>query len=585
MSPKNPRQDIQRIIERRHPHLLPLDSTDVHTFSEAQTASRAPSAADRQAIEEMWRRGCVVLLLAGAARDLAYWTANATLNSPNRILVVLSESRRTLFDSMGCLHKEGLLNRPGLYWVETEQLHEQLNTVFEKNSLILFNPDAISCHFASGTSQAQRSQWEREITASVHDYMSRRQAHNQRFALLKTDLPANFRVWSFALGGEGSMGMYIHGSMLIALSEGFRQIGAEAETCCVEPDDPAIPYRLLDSLTRYRPSVFLSLNTPPVEAYSYFLDSKAAQSLPQNRLVWLVDHPRFYAGRGFDERDWVWACDKAYVQAAEEMGARRVFVAPLAADLPRDGVVRDEYHCKVLFVGKYQDTSTFLDAMAPRTREHVEQLIDRILAGEDIITNNPSAEGIPREDLEKSRPVFEEFCLRLNKKFSKDDTKLLLVASVTAGSRKRAEAVRSLLPFGVHVYGNEAWSSVLGEQTKEVFKGFAARPHVPDIYASADIVLNCHSPQLPNALNPRDFNVLRAGGCLVSDWVTEMESGVLEPGRDLVCYRSTEELVSEVERLLSHEDERKALAQTAHQTVLDRHLYRHRAEWIRSWLA
>ena len=581
MRPDNLYEDIKRIIERRHPHLLPVNDNELCSLSDSSARPSLPSKTDRAAVEAMWKQGCVVLLLAGAAEDLVCWAAERTVKSARRILVVLSDDRKTMLNAMFHLYNVGLLDRPGLFWVETERMQEQLNQVFERNSLFLFKPSAISCHFASGTAATRRSEWERGITDFSKNYLAEREAHNERFALLKTDPPANLRVWSYALSGGG---MYVHGPMLTALGDGFRETGAEVEIFSVERDDPAISYRLLDSLTRYRPSVFLSLNKRPSEAYHYFLDAKAAESLPQHRLIWLVDHPRFSTDEPFDERDWVWACDGSYADAAKQMGARRVFVAPPGADLPRDGTVRDKFRCKILFVGIYHDTSSFLNAMAPRTREHIGCLIQEMLAGRDVITSDAAVEPIPAEDLEQSRPAFEEFCRRLNKDLPNDQTKLLFVASVTASSRKRAEAVRALLPFGVHVYGNEAWSSVLRGQTGEVFQGIASRSDLPDIFASADIVLNCHSPQLPCGLNVRDFNVLRAGGCLLSDWVPNMDSGILEPGRDLECFRTVEDLIEQVEVLLNREDRRNALAESGYRTVMNAHLYRHRAAWLLSWL-
>ena len=48
---------------------------------------------------------------------------------------------------------------------------------------------------------------------------------------------------------------------------------------------------------------------------------------------------------------------------------------------------------------------------------------------------------------------------------------------------------------------------------------FALAPYhdLADAYASADVCLNIHSIQCPTCLNPRDFDVLMATGCLLSD--------------------------------------------------------------------
>ena len=110
--------------------------------------------------------------------------------------------------------------------------------------------------------------------------------------------------------------------------------------------------------------------------------------------------------------------------------------------------------------------------------------------------------------------------------------------------------VRALLPYGTHIYGNDTWKSVLDQKSGDLFRGQAHRADLPDIYASADINLNCHSPQLPYGLNVRDFNVLRAGGCLVSDYVPAMDGGIFVPDKDLAIYRDINGMLEVIEDLL-----------------------------------
>ncbi|MFH1740285.1 MAG: glycosyltransferase [bacterium] len=575
------REELERIMASRHPHLLPIEANEIALSGEASEEPIPLQSADRSTVQHLWESGCRLLLLFDPEHALIEWIGNELPDHPERIIVFIVRDRTCLLESMAAAHTSGWLDRPGSHWVDMESLRNQIQGIFLKNSLVLFRPERIATHVCAQADQETRQFLEEESVVFSQWFTDEREAHNSRFARLQAGQCEQLRIWGYALSGPA---FYVHGPMLDALGRGFAEAGIETEICSVDPGDPAFSCRLLDSLTRFEPSVCLCLNTPPEDSYSQFLDAQAAQSLPQTRLVWAVDHPRFTALYPFSERDVVWASDDSYAEAARSLGAQRVAIAPPAADLDRDGVVREELRCPIAFVGIYHDTSSFLDAFSPWARNTVEELVRRMLSGEDVIGERGFLDIAPYGDLEESRPVFEEFCKRLGRAFRDDETKLLFVASVTAGSRRRAEVVKALLPMGICVYGNAAWRAVLDDAADERFRGQAHRCDLPDIYASAEINLNCHSPQLPRGFNPRDFNVLRTGGCLLSDYVADMDRGILTPGRDFVVYRDVESLREAVERMLSSPDERRELAQSGQREVLARHLYRHRAAWIKSHL-
>ena len=574
-------KEIEQVIACRHPQLLPIEPNEISVALQTCGEQLPVRPADQSRIRYLWKSGCRLLLLYEPEPELVEWIGDQVVSHRDRMVVFILGQRARLLAAMLAAHKKGGLDQPGLYWADGSTLETQLRQVFLRNSLFLLRPEGICYHVCLPTDSERRQSLEGTIADVVRWFVAEREEHNRRFERLRTTQPEPLRIWSFALSGPGS---YIHGPMLCALGRGLLESGLETEVCSVEPDDPAFPHRLLDRFTRFCPSVLLSLNAPPEQAYRCFLNPEAAGSLPQTRLVWLVDHPRFASRCAYGERDVVWASDDSYADAARFMGAQRVIVAPQAADLDRDGVVRDELRSAVVFVGVYHDTSSFLDALSPWTRDLVEDLVARMMAGEDVIAEHEFLADAPRKDLERSRPVFEEFCRRLGRDFQDDETKILFVASVSASSRKRAEAVRALLPFGICVYGNDAWRSILGDAVSGLFRGQAQHRDLPDIYASADVNLNCHSPQLPKGLNPRDFNVLRAGGCLLSDYVPDMDGGILEPGRHFAVFRDTESLQEAVEHLLRSPDERRQLAESGHREVLARHLYRHRALWLKSHL-
>ena len=104
-----------------------------------------------------------------------------------------------------------------------------------------------------------------------------------------------------------------------------------------------------------------------------------------------------------------------------------------------------------------------------------------------------------------------------------------------------------------------------------------AHEQLADAYASARLCLNIHSLQCPTCLNSRDFDVLTAKGCLVSDEVEDLHAGLLEPGLDCATFQSAEELQETVRDLLSNAEKREAMREQGHQTCREKHTPAHRA--------
>ena len=93
------------------------------------------------------------------------------------------------------------------------------------------------------------------------------------------------------------------------------------------------------------------------------------------------------------------------------------------------------------------------------------------------------------------------------------------------------------------------------------------------IYSAARVGLNSHHPQTRNGgLNMRTFELLAAGCLPLVDYVPGMEE-LLEPDRDLACYRSEEEAVEHAARFAADRDAATALVQSGRARVVAEHTY------------
>lgn len=146
----------------------------------------------------------------------------------------------------------------------------------------------------------------------------------------------------------------------------------------------------------------------------------------------------------------------------------------------------------------------------------------------------------------------------------------------------RGEMVHQLREMNLKVWGR-GWLSAEARQTLNgasrkilIEDRFVSGPDACKIYNAAKIGLNIHSHQTHDGgLNMRVFELAASGCFQLTDAVSGMEE-MLEPGKEVAVYRSTEEARSLADHFLKHPEERAAIAARARERVLKQHTYDHR---------
>lgn len=73
----------------------------------------------------------------------------------------------------------------------------------------------------------------------------------------------------------------------------------------------------------------------------------------------------------------------------------------------------------------------------------------------------------------------------------------------------------------------------------------------------------------------RDFEVPMSGGFYMTEWWYELED-FLEPGKEIVCYRSKEDLVDKVKYYLAHDSEREKIRMAGYRRAVSDHTWQNR---------
>lgn len=160
------------------------------------------------------------------------------------------------------------------------------------------------------------------------------------------------------------------------------------------------------------------------------------------------------------------------------------------------------------------------------------------------------------------------------------------IALVAWYCQNRVETVHALAPFDLKIWGR-------GWRRPEVQRAFNGKHRnilqeerfVPDyetakIFAATQIGLNIHSGQSHRGgLNARTFDLLAAGTFQLADALPGMEE-LLEPGKELITYRSPQEAAHLAGYYLRHPKERASIAARGRARVLGQHTYLHRVRSI-----
>ncbi|MFB3786436.1 MAG: glycosyltransferase [bacterium] len=135
-----------------------------------------------------------------------------------------------------------------------------------------------------------------------------------------------------------------------------------------------------------------------------------------------------------------------------------------------------------------------------------------------------------------------------------------------------------LTTYGAPEWGNPDWARGL----VPCFSGVAPQyTELSRVYYHTRINVNVFHVQCVDSCNPRVYDVLAAGGFLLTEYRPALERE-FRSGEHLVCFHTPEELREKAEYYTAHPDERDAIARAGQAFVLNHATYRHRVRDILS---
>jgi glycosyltransferase involved in cell wall biosynthesis len=147
-------------------------------------------------------------------------------------------------------------------------------------------------------------------------------------------------------------------------------------------------------------------------------------------------------------------------------------------------------------------------------------------------------------------------------------------------SPRRLEHLEAVADLGLGLWGKR-WRARTGERLRECARGRrdVIGDEVVQIYRSSDVALNVQRHDLDSYLSVQVFHAAATGSCLVTEHVSDLD-GAFEPGKELLAFRSKQELRELAERCLADPGFSRRIGEAARRRCEAEHSIERRARLL-----
>lgn len=320
-----------------------------------------------------------------------------------------------------------------------------------------------------------------------------------------------------------------------------------------------------------------------VFSVNYFAQiSEVCNNLQIPYVCWSCDSPMIsmHHESVFYPCNFIFLFDLAGYTEFKTMGVEHIYHLPLAVNTRRIKELlafhpQSSYTDEISFVGSlyYKNSYDSLENTMPDyLRGYFEGLMEaqRDLYGINIIERMLTPDIISQ---------LEQY-YQLEKSSEGSFSDLALVFSVNTLGFKIAQLQRKNILIAlskkhkVSLYSNYSSEEFVRIQNKGPVDYWT---QMPIVFRDSRINLNMTIPNIKTGIPLRAWDVLGAGGFLLTNYQAEFPK-YFDLDKDVVCYYSQEDLLAKAEYYLSHEKQRRQIAQSGYERVCGEHTYEKRMQ-------
>ena len=300
-------------------------------------------------------------------------------------------------------------------------------------------------------------------------------------------------------------------------------------------------------------------------------------------ISWILDSPQIdlYTKAYYNHCNYIFVFDKKQKERLEQRNMPHLYHLPLATNVDKVATLcvneRDirEYSCDISFVGGLYENNVFND-----TAKYLP-----------IDIRNKMVEHIKKTMLHWGKDISIFGCLaeddrdRILKNFKIGDwvdMDPLYFLEMQFFSKKVAEMERICilnalaLEHQVRLYTGSDTTNI---QNVEIFDRISYSEEAPKVFHLSKINLNITLRSIETGIPQRVFDIMGAGGFVMSNYQEELEE-LFVPGEEIVLFYDMEDLIKKVNYYLKHEQERIQIAVNGYRKVKEFHNYPERLREI-----
>lgn len=360
----------------------------------------------------------------------------------------------------------------------------------------------------------------------------------------------------------------------------FAALGQEVTVWGQEIDDPDYDQKALHALAQ----TLLENHYDFVFTVDYFpIVARVCSAVKVRYVSWSVDCPvmQYYSKTLSLPYNRVFLFDYAMYEEFVKENPEHIYYLPLGTNVKHNDEVmasitkedQKRFTSQVSFIGSlYTEKCRYnqLTGLSEYTRGYANALLEAQLL---IYGYNFLEEAMTKEFV--ARFCEEADWGQMHEDYREDDRALIaqmyLGEKVTEQERLRLlDRLSRQFPVTIYTQSNVSRLPALEN------RGSAeSRREMPIIFHLSRINLNMTSKTIRTGLPQRFWDVLGAGGFLLSNMQAELPE-YLVPGEDLETYSSFEECEEKIAYYLKHEEERQAIARRGYEKVKEHYTYEHR---------
>lgn len=301
-------------------------------------------------------------------------------------------------------------------------------------------------------------------------------------------------------------------------------------------------------------------------------------------ISWIYDNPyqMGYSVNIINSCNYIFTFDSAMYKELSDQGVPTIYYAPMAANADRllsAGRKKTELSHNISFVGAlYNEDHNFYDEFKENAiangKEYYVGYIDALIQMQlHLYGTNILANSLPKEIIEARFAEINEWTER-TAYFTTPETIFadnVLCRKITALEREQILSGLSAL-YPVSLYTRDSGARIGNCKNYGYMDYYDG---TPTVFRNSSINLNITLRSIKNGIPLRAIEIMGAGGFLLSNYQSDFLLH-FEPDRDFVYYENKEDAIQKAGYYLSHETERKQIAENGWKKIKEYHTYERR---------